>query len=97
MARDPWDGLPTPERITPETFCVEQIVTSVCGWGEDAATGVVARVVFVTLRGGPPSVYGKRPAVDLPLVMTEADAERLAAMLDHGDHWACYETRTHAD
>ena len=91
MAGNPWHGLPEPARIPPDTFCVERIVTSQCGWGEDARTGVVARVVFVTLRGGPPLIHGERPTIDLPLVMTEADAARLAAMLDHADHWACHE------
>jgi hypothetical protein len=91
MTADGWVDLPEPSRITPETFCVERIVTSVCGWGEDRTTGAIRRIVFVTLRGGPPLIHGDRPTVDLPLVMTEDDADLLARVLDHADHWACYE------
>ena len=86
--------------IDRETFAVEQLVDATCGWGTTEATGDTVRVVFVTLKGGPPlNADPERPSHLLQLMMTEPAANLMAALLvDHADHWACHErTETNGD
>jgi hypothetical protein len=97
MTGDPWRGLPEPLPLDAQTFCVEDAPEAVCGWGQDYRTGEVQRIVFVTLVGGPPLKDSGEPSHPLRVVMSEPTADKLRALLDHADHWACYERAERVD